>query len=73
MIEDFEGGPGFMAFVVTFLLVVAVVLLIRSLNRHLRKVRSAPRQLPEEARSPLTDLEDGDGGGGIVADKPADG
>lgn len=39
---DFSGGPTFGAFVATFLLVVAVILLARSLSKHLRKVRTHP-------------------------------
>ena len=39
---DFSGGPGFLAFVATLLLVAGVVVLFRSLNKHLRKVRVNP-------------------------------
>ncbi len=38
---DFTGGPGFLAFVFTFSLAVAGVLLFRSLSKHLRKVKGA--------------------------------
>ncbi len=37
--EDFTGGPGFLAFVFTFALAGAGVLLFRSLTKHLRKVK----------------------------------
>ena len=36
---DFTGGPGFLAFVATFLMVGGGILLFRSLGKHLRKVR----------------------------------
>lgn len=45
MAEDFLGGPGFLAFVATFAVVAATVLLMRSLSKHLRKVRTSD---PEE-------------------------
>lgn len=77
MIEDFQGGPGFLAFVATFALVAAVVLLIRSLNKHLRKVRAD--QGPVAAASPASgetstagSVEDGQRGGDVVADERGD-
>ena len=48
----FTGGPGFAAFVATFLLVGGVILLSRSLSKHLRKVRTHP---PEDERPQGTD------------------
>ncbi|WP_084078991.1 hypothetical protein [Demequina sp. NBRC 110057] len=39
---DFSGGPGFAAFVATFLMVAGAVVLMLSLSRHLRKVRTHP-------------------------------
>jgi hypothetical protein len=35
-------SPGWAGFVVTFLLAVAVILLVRSMTKHLRKVRYTP-------------------------------
>ena len=43
---DFTGGPGLLAFIATFALVGAAILLFRSLGKHLRKVRTHP---PTEA------------------------
>ncbi len=54
MSSDFSGGPGFLAFLATFGLVVAGVLLFLSLNRHLRKVRARDahdRAAAEEIRA----------------------
>ncbi len=48
---DFSGGPGFLAFVATFLMVAAAVGLMLSLSRHLRKVRTRP---PEDDENPTT-------------------
>ncbi|WP_152648033.1 hypothetical protein [Demequina sediminicola] len=39
---SFSGGPGFLAFVSTFALVAAVILLFLSLSKQLRKVRTRP-------------------------------
>ncbi|WP_061961687.1 hypothetical protein [Demequina flava] len=39
---SFAGGPGFAAFVATFLLVGAAIVLFLSLSKHLRKVRTHP-------------------------------
>lgn len=39
---DFSGGPGFLAFMATLIMVVGVIVLLRSLNNHLRKVRLNP-------------------------------
>ena len=49
MTSSFLGGPGFLAFVATAVLVIATVLLARSLSRHLRKVRTHP---PDQAAEP---------------------
>lgn len=40
MTSSFEGGPGFLAFVATFVLVAATIVLFWSLSKHLRKVRA---------------------------------
>lgn len=48
---EFTGGPGFLAFVATFVLVVGAVLLSRSLTKHLRKVRTHP---PADTAAPST-------------------
>lgn len=56
---DFSGGPGFLAFVATFALVVGSILLFRSLSKHLRKVRTHP---PEGEKAPRADSSAGDQG-----------
>ncbi|WP_062288215.1 hypothetical protein [Demequina phytophila] len=82
MASDFTGGPGFLAFVVTFSLVVAGVLLFRSLSKHLRKVRAqaardaAARDEAAGGRSPeapgSADGEGGERGGDEVAGEAGD-
>lgn len=67
MNSQFSGGPGFLAFVVTFGLVVAGVLLFRSLSGHLRKVRTHP-PVDDESGVP----EDDEGTRDEVADEPRD-
>lgn len=52
---DFSGGPGFLAFIATLVLVVGVVVLLRSLNKHLRKVRVNPPAEEESEREATTD------------------
>lgn len=69
MTSVFSGGPGFLAFVVTFALVVAGIVLFRSLSSHLRKVRTHP-PAPGEALS--AGVEDDDGARDEVADEPGD-
>ncbi len=65
MDSNFSGGPGFLAFVATFALVGATILLIRSLSKHLRKVRV--QQAQEEAQAHADDAApespEGDGSG----------
>jgi len=85
MTSDFTGGPGFAGFVATFVMVVAAVLLFRSMGKHLRKVRTHPPDdeppaAPEgdalsgspEGDAPSGSPEDGEGGGDVVADEPGD-
>jgi len=45
-------SPGFLGFVVIFLLAVATVLLVRSMVTHLRKVRYSPEPTPAGASDP---------------------
>jgi hypothetical protein len=67
-----------MAFVFTFAMVVVVLLLMRSLGKHLRKVRTNPpvttaSDTPDGTPGTASgDLEDGDGGGDVVADETDD-
>lgn len=74
--QDFTGGPGFMAFVVTFTLVTLTVVLMRSLNKHLRKVRTqspaAPMAEGVAAMDGTSRAKDGNGSGDVVADKAHD-
>lgn len=39
---EFTGGPGFAAFIATFSMVLVTLVLMRSLNKQLRKVRTQP-------------------------------
>ena len=74
----YDIGPGWAAFVATFALTLAVVVLFRSLNKHLRKVRleAAARSGAAPANAPggesVLRVEDRDGGGDVVADEAAD-
>lgn len=71
MTSTFTGGPGFLAFVVTFALVVGAIFLFRSLSSHLRKVRThPPSDAPRDDASVV--VEDDEGAGDEVADEPGD-
>ncbi len=69
MTSSFTGGPGFLAFVITFGLVAAGILLFRSLSKHLRKVRTHPA--PHEGAA-SGGVEDDKGAGDEVADESTD-
>lgn len=75
----YDIGPGWAAFVATFALTLAVIVLFRSLNKHLRKVRlkaasalQADASLQAHPASGLS-VEDRDGGGDVVAREAGDG
>lgn len=76
MTSTFTGGPGFAGFVATFVMVVAAILLFRSLGKHLRKVRThPPAEGPPAAprgEAPSAGPEDGDGGGDEVTGEAGD-
>ncbi|WP_152650545.1 hypothetical protein [Demequina aurantiaca] len=62
---EFTGGPGFAAFVATFSLVLVTIVLMRSLNKQLRKVRTARPEggaVMESKRASGTEDDDRDGG-----------
>lgn len=55
-VTDFTGGPGLLAFIATFTVVIAAIWLFRSMGKHLRKARSAD---PESRRDDEPREEDG--------------
>lgn len=76
----YEIGPGFAGFVATFAIAIALVLLYRSMSRHLRKVRRDAMAQEESRRAASAEgasapvkpassgrVEDGDSGGDVVA------
>ena len=76
----YEGGPGFLAFVVTFALVGATILLIRSLGKQLRKVRTHPPAADDAgepggaaATGAMSRPKNRKRGGDVVADESSDG
>lgn len=69
---SFTGGPGFAAFVVTFVLVAAAIVLFLSLSKHLRKVRTRPPEDDEAATGTTLSVEDDQGDGDEVAEEPRD-
>jgi len=77
--DYYNIGPGWAAFVATFALALAVIVLFRSLNKHLRKVRlEAAGRAQVAATDPARpasglSVEDRDGGGDVVARETGDG
>jgi len=71
-VADFSGGPGFLAFVATFAVVVGAILLFRSLSKHLRKVRTHPPEGEASADAVAVSTADATAGEGGT-DEPADG
>ncbi len=82
----YEIGPGFAGFVATFAIAIALVILFRSMSRHLRKVRrdelaqqearraaSAEGASAPEKASLSGSVEDGDRRGDVVAHEADDG
>lgn len=69
---DFSGGPGFLAFVSTFAVVVGAILLFRSLSKHLRKVRTHPPEGEKAADATVESSADATAGSGS-ADEPVEG
>lgn len=82
--DYYSVGPGFLGFVATFFMAVALVLLYMSMRKHLRKVRR-DEQLAEQARADAAAgktprvpparsdrVEDRDGRGDVVADESGD-
>ena len=70
-------GPGWAAFVATFALVLVVIVLFRSLNKHLRKVRLEAASRAQAATDPTRpasglSVEYRDGGGDVVARETGD-
>ncbi|MFW2512165.1 hypothetical protein ACNI3K_00105 [Demequina sp. SO4-13] len=64
---DFTGGPGLLAFIATFAMVGAAILLFRSLGKHLRKVRTHP---PADAGAGSVSASPG--GGAASAGSPSE-
>ena len=82
----YEIGPGFAGFVATFAIAIALVLLFRSMSRHLRKVRHDELAQQEALRAASAGsaasaaetassgrVEDGNGGGDVVTHEADDG
>lgn len=57
--RDFVGGPGLDAFLATFVLAAAVILIARSLTRHLRSVQVDAGQPPGPAVQQSASAVDG--------------
>lgn len=63
----YEIGPGFWGFLVAFVLAVAVIVIYRSMSKHLRKVRK-----DAEVAGASASVEHRDGGGNVVAGEAGD-
>ena len=70
----YQIGPGFGAFLATFAIALAIIVIYRSLTKHLRKVRrDAEAAQGQQAKESGPAAEDGDGGGDVVTGEPGDG
>jgi len=71
--QYYEVGPGFWGFLATFVMALGVIVIYRSLTKHLRKIRRDEERAREELRMKNSGSEDRDGGGDVVAREPGDG
>lgn len=70
---EFTGGPGFAAFIATFSIVLVTLVLIRSLNRQLRKVRTSHHDDADVMHSDgASGMEDGNRDGNEVTGETRD-
>lgn len=69
---EFTGGPGFAAFIATFALVLVTVVLMRSLNKQLRKVRTSPPQPSVMTRDAASSIEENNRDGDEVTGESRD-
>ncbi len=78
-------GPGFLGFLATFVMALAVIVIYRSLNKHLRKIRRQEERVQEELRAKRAGLENrsapekrsgpenGEGDSDVMTSEPGDG
>lgn len=71
--EFYQIGPGFWGFLATFVMAVGVIVIYRSLTKHLRKVRRDEERAREERERKDSSTKDGESDGGVVAEEPGDG
>jgi hypothetical protein len=69
----YQVGPGFWGFLATFVMAIAVIVIYRSLTKHLRKIRRDEERAREERRLKSLGSEDREGGGDVVTREPGDG
>ena len=69
----YQVGPGFWGFVATFVMALAIIVIYRSLTKHLRKIRRDAEREREAQRKSASGTQDRDGGGGVVARETGDG
>lgn len=64
--DFYQVGPGFWGFLATFVMALGVIVIYRSLTKHLRKVRRDEERAQEELRRKSSGPKDGEGGGDVV-------
>jgi hypothetical protein len=69
----YQVGPGFWGFLATFVMALAIIVIYRSLTKHLRKIRRDAEREQEARRNRASGVQDGDGGGDVVARESGDG
>lgn len=71
--QYYQVGPGFWGFLATFVMALGVIVIYRSLTKHLRKIRRDEERAQEDLRLKNSGAEDRDGGGDVVARESGDG
>lgn len=68
----YQVGPGFWGFLATFVMALAVIVIYRSLTKHLRKIRRDEERARQERAQKNSGPEDREGGGDVVARESGD-
>jgi len=70
--QYYQVGPGFWGFLATFVMALSVIIIYRSLTKHLRKIRRDEERAQEELRMKNSGSEDRDGGSDVGTREPGD-
>lgn len=71
--QYYQIGPGFLGFLATFVMALSVIIIYRSLAKHLRKISRDEERAQQELRMKNSGPEDRDGGGDVGTRESGDG